>query len=169
MPDPDRREAERLLRKNQNTLVIVGKGVIAFGVWSAVKVVLSAMLMEDFQQTLKATTDTGEPVPPLAVYATLTVMLLLLLGFRVLIGRSAIAEGRGRKSRWLYLVLAGLLALIDLAALVGSFVWIKDSYKSVTDLVVTVVVELTSIVTRAELVLSAIRVKRLTRLLGEGG
>ena len=85
------------------------------------------------------------------------------------VGRAAIAEGRGRKPRWFYLVLACLLALVDLAALVASMVWIKDSYKSVTDFVVTVVVELTSIVTTAELVLSAIRVKRLTRLLGKGG
>ena len=168
MPDQDRREAERLLRKNQNTLVIVGKGVIAFGVWTAVKTVLSAMLMDDIENAIQGA-ETGEPVPALAVYAILAVILLLLLGFRALIGRAAIAEGRGRKSGWLYLVLAGLLALTDLAALVTSIVWIEDAFKSVMDLVVTVVVELTSIVTTAELILSAIRVKRLTRLLGEGG
>ena len=168
MPDQDRREAERLLRKNQNTLVIVGKGVIAFGVWTAVKTVLSAMLMDDIENAIQGA-ETGEPVPALAVYAILAVILLLLLGFRALIGRAAIAEGRGRKSGWLYLVLAGLLALTDLAALVTSIVWIEDAFKSVMDLVVTVVVELTSIVTTAELILSAIRVKRLTRLLGKGG
>ena len=167
MPDPDRREAERLLRKNQNTLVIVGKGVIAFGVWTVVKAVLSAMLMDDIEKAIQRT-ETGETVPVLAVYAVFAVILLLLLWLRVSIGRAAIAEGRGRKSRWFYLVLAGLMALVDLAALIGSFVWVKDSYKTVTDLVVTVVVELTSIVTTAELVLSAIRVKRLTRLLREG-
>lgn len=168
MTDADRREAERLLRKNQNTLVIVGKGVIAFGVWTAVKAVLSALLMDDLQNAIRGT-ETGEPIPALAVYAVLAFFVLLLLGLRALIGRSAIAEGMGKKPRRLYLVLASLVALADLAALAASIVWIKDSYKSATDLAVTVVVELTSIVTTAELVLSAIRVKRLTRLLGKGG
>lgn len=168
MSDIDRSEAERLLRKNQNTLVIVGRGVIVFGVWSIAKVVMSILFFEEFRSSLLNDRTAEEPLAAALIWIIIALMLGVIFALRLGVGLPAISEGRGGKARWAYLVLASLIALTDAVGLVANFVWYSDSYHSVMDAVVSVVVELTNIVTMAELIVSGVRVKRLARLLEEG-
>ena len=163
-----RGELERLLRKNQNTLVIVGEGVIAFGIWNVMKILLSIAFVEDTRQSLLYDAATGEAEPLALVVVGVVIMLGLILALRLFVGLSAISEGRGRRRRYGYLVFTALMILVDGAALISTF-FVSDPFDTMLDGVITVVVELTSIVTLVELFASGIRVKALTRQLGKRG
>lgn len=95
------------LRKDRNTLVVVGAGVIAFGVWSVIKAVMYAAVNIE---TLLVTRS-GERLSPAAFWIALAVIVAIELALRVYVGRSAIAEGRGVKKGALYIVLAILMGL----------------------------------------------------------
>ena len=165
----DRSELERLLRKHQNTLVIVGKGVFAFGLWSVAKVFLSVRLIPEIRNQALLNPDTGELFPELWVYGILAFFSFFILLFRAAVRRGAVAEGLGRRTRLGYVALAVLIAAVDASALIASLLEPEQAYRSVLDGIVSVVVELTSIVTTIELIVSAVRVRKLVRMLGERG
>ena len=166
--DMGREELERLLRKNRNTLVIVGEGVIAFGLWNVIKILLSIALVEETRQSLLYDSTTGEALPLALIVIGVIIILGLMLALRLFVGLSAVSEGRGRR-RYGYLVFVALMVLLDSAALAATFFYASDPFDSVMDAVITVVVELTSIVMLAELFASGIRVKSLSRQLEKRG
>ena len=165
----DRSELERLLRKHQNTLVNVGKGVFAFGLWSVVKVFLSVRLVPEIRNQVLFDPNTGELFPEALVYGMLAFFSLFVLWFRAAVCRGAVREGHEKKARRGYVVLAVVIVLVDASMLITSLLQPEQSYRSVLDAVVSVVVELSSIVTTVELIISAMRVKKLKRMLGERG
>ena len=151
------------LRKDRNTLVVVGAGVIAFGVWSVIKAVMDAAVNIE---TLLVTRS-GERLSPAAFWIALAVIVAIELALRVYVGRSAIAEGRGVKKGALYIVLAILMGLISLlSVVVVPMAAGLDS--SVLQTAAARVVELTSGVTILEMAVAAIRVKRTAGLLENG-
>ena len=165
----DKNVMERELRRNRNTLVIVGGGVIMFGFWSVIKAVLIFALRRDWLMELMGDSalDIFEVV---LIYTFLAVFFLIDLFLRLFVGRSARAEGFGRKKGWAYVVVDGLMAALAAALLVVSIVTFSMSdYESVLDMIVTFAVDLTSLFTLLELLVTAVRVKRLARALEKEG
>jgi hypothetical protein len=162
-------ELEIQLRKNMDTLKIVGKGVIVFGIWTIIKVVLYSTLQWDsiYESMADEELTRGET---LLVYVFL---LFIIFGsdiaIRLYVGCSAIAEGRGRRKRPVYIVAAFILLIFSVAWTVLSVLPADDTYQSPLDTVMTVIVEATSCITLLEMCLSAIRVRRLRRRLAEQG
>ncbi len=177
---------QKELRRNRSTLVVVGLGVIAFGAWSVVKIVLMLLLDPDaFFETLGLTEIVSENAITRAVgFAVPGVFLALDLALRLFIGLRARREGLARKKAGMvYLVLACLLAVFtvwsDVSVLIqtlsagegiGASIVTYASKLSGTaggdidNAVVAIVVELTSLATMVELIVAAVRVKRFGRL-----
>ena len=160
MPQND--ELHIALRKNQNTLSVIGTGVIVFGVWSVLKGVMSIGIdasngsipsMENRMQT--------------TVFWVLAVIILAVdLGLRLYVGLCAIAEGRGRKQRYAYIVLAFLMVLSSILMVVLSVYYMPKAI-TIGLPIVAIVVETTSCVLLVEMALSAIKVKQLSKAIRE--
>ena len=159
---------EKKLRRSKVSLVTLGSGVILFGVWSVVKSLLY------FRTNLFADLDT-QVEPELLPYMLATVVIVALfvladLGIRLKIGRRARAEGMGRRQKNGYLILAALIVLVNI--IVDSFavytlVKYGVSEQSGLDYVVSVLVDLSSTVLLAELIVTVLRVRKL-RAMSEG-
>ena len=159
---------EKKLRRSQVTLVTLGTGVILFGVWSVVKSLLY------FRTNLFADLDT-QVEPELLPYMLATVVIVALfvladLGIRLKIGRRARAEGMGRRQKNGYLILAALIVLVNITGdLLGVYALVKYgiSEQSGLEYVVSVLVDLSSTVLLAELIITVLRVRKL-RAMSEG-
>lgn len=160
---------ETELRRKQISLVTLGTGTILFGGWS----VLRGLLY--FWQG--PTIDFGDYTDPrmaltVKIVFFLIVALLMLAdsGLRIYIGRAARAEGmRGKTSR-LYLVLAAVLLATSLSGDVYSLYALfagKLADQSRLELLVSLLVDLTSSILLAELIVTARRIRKL-RALSEG-
>lgn len=158
----NRQEMERRLRKSQNNLVVIGYGVIAFGVWSVIKIVLYTALNTDINML----SAEGETVPVEVFWFIMLIFLAFELSLRLYVGFSAVYEGRGRKKRFGYIILALLMALISFA-LVAANLAAFGSDESPGKTVVTIIVEASSSIMLAEMAIFAVRVKLLGRKLAE--
>ena len=155
-------ELQVRLRKQQNTLVVVGLGVIGFGVWSVVKGVLYAALNPGWMRD----TASGEPLSAFAVWTVIVVYLGIVLAIRLYTGFSAISEGRGKTKRVGYIVLAILMALTSLGTVCATL-FLSRGTVSMVDALVTLIVDLTSSVLYLEMAVAGIQVKRSGRKLAE--
>ena len=150
----------------QVSLVTLGVGVILFGVWSVIKSLLY------FRTGLFDDLDTQVEPEQLLFVKLVTVAFVALivfadLGFRLKIGLRARAEGMGRRQKSGYLVLAALIVLFNLAVelLSISFV-VKNglSGQSYIEYAVSMLVDLSSTVLLIELIVTVLRVRKLSAL-----
>ena len=108
------------LRRNQNTLIIVGTGTIAFGVWSFVKTLGMTLItrpdnisgyMSAMQSGGVELTDMSETAMFWTTVVISGILLIIDVSARLFVGFSAISVGRGKRhSRW-YIVIALLMIL----------------------------------------------------------
>ena len=170
------------LRRDENTLTVVGSGVILFGVWTVVKMVLQeinrfpefmAELGVDelgFEETGLADLGLDPNLLAMAVAFTVVIIVYLMdLGLRVFVGLSARAEGRGRPQGRLYLILAGLLLVLSGLSFVSYVITYFSHSEYVVDADAAILVELTSFITLLQMIISAVRVKRARRMEKERG
>ena len=176
-------QAEKMrLRKDENTLTVVGSGVILFGVWTVVKMVLQeinrfpefmAELGADelgFEETGLADLGLDPNLLAMAVAFTVVIIVYLLdLGLRVFVGLSARAEGRGRPQGRLYLILAGLLLFLSGLSFSTYVITYFSHSDHVVDADAAILVELTSFITLLQMIISAVRVRRARRMGKERG
>ena len=170
------------LRRDENTLTVVGSGVILFGVWTVVKMVLQEInRFPEFMAELGADelgfegtglAEMGLDPNLLATVVAFTVVLivfLLDLALRVFVGLSARAEGRGRPQGRLYLILAGLLLVLSGLSFVSYVITYFSHSEYVVDADAAILVELTSFITLLQMIISAVRVRRARRMEKERG
>ena len=170
------------LRRDENTLTVVGSGVILFGVWTVVKMVLQeinrfpefmAELGVDelgFEETGLANLGLDPNLLAMAVAFTVVIIVYLMdLGLRVFVGLSARAEGRGRPQGRLYLILAGLLLVLSGLSFVLYVITYFSHSEYVVDADAAILVELTSFITLLQMIISAVRVRRARRMEKERG
>ena len=148
------------MRRYQNLLTVSGLGVIIFGLWTVLKTILLLFLQEDMVDDL----------PDGLFYRVLFFTLIggvLLIDFliRLFVGLSARAEGFGKKKGYGYIVVAILIAIASLASLVLIFFDTAD--RSVLELIVSFIVEATSMIATVELLVAAFTAKKLKKELGE--
>ena len=151
---------ERKLRRYQNLLTVSGLGVIIFGLWSVLKTILLFFLKEGAFGELP-----DETVYRVILLAIIGGILLVDMMVRLYVGLSARAEGFGKKKGYGYIVVGILMALLSLASLVMIF--FDASEKSITEMIVSFIVEATSLVVTIELLIAAFTVKKLKKELGE--
>ena len=160
---------ETELRRGQNTLFILGGGVITFGLWSVVKSIMYLMVNpfqyfhsddvpQEFQLIVMA-----------VVYGIAALLVGLDVGLRFFVGLSARAEARGKKKSRAYIVVAAVMAAGNLLLFLGTLLLTATTPDAVTgnllDTLVSAVVDVTALITLFELVFTARRVQRLRTLL----
>ena len=165
------------LRRDENTLTVVGSGVILFGVWTVVKMVLHELnRLPEFMAELGADelgfeetglADMGLDPKLLATVVAFTVVIIVFLmdlALRVFVGLSARAEGRGRPQGRLYLILAGLLLVLSGLSFVSYVITYFSHSEYVVDADAAILVELTSFITLLQMIISAVGVRRARRM-----
>ena len=175
---------ERELRRNQDALINIGSGIIAFGVWSVIKAVLYFFLnrseMEDIVEQAMSDVEFSPDdyeiyrlLVRIIVYFFVGIILLADMGIRLYLGLSARTEGMEGKKGYAYVVVGGLMVLLSIAIVVfegKSLIdgTVAESARGPSEFV-GLLIDFTSIVVMLEMILSAIRVKRYTRLLEGAG
>ena len=124
-----RNEPEQVkLRRDQNTLRIVGTGTIVFGVWSFVKafgVIFSrraqivSEIIEDGIQNNYDFSDVPEGLIIKMVLLFVGIGLAADMVARLYVGLSAIAAGRGKHKSILYIVITAIMILFSLMTLIS--------------------------------------------------
>ncbi len=161
-----------LIRRSQNTLIVVGTGTILFSVWTVVKTLGTLILLKDEAVAVvrKTADENGIIISDqhlfYIVLAVTLIALLLFLAVRTYIGLTAISEGRGLRRRIGYLILAVIMIIFNITAVIINFVSVK-SQDSIDSLAVfsndtslsAHIIEITSIIMLVELVFSAIRIR----------
>jgi hypothetical protein len=155
------------LRKNQDTLKIVGLGVMAFGAWSIVKSILYTTAQWSSIKEEIVVPEANETIAKMVYLFMIAVILTVEIAIRLYIGRSAIAEGRGERRRPGYVVVAFLITAIGLTLTVTAFVVPGIRMELNLEALVSLFVEITSAVITLEMCWSAIRVRKLRRQLAE--
>lgn len=161
------------LRRCQNTLSVVGTGIILFAAWSLVKTFGTLFVMQSDSGQLRIV-ELRQMTPELTdaeffllLLVTALITLLLEIVLRVYIGLSAKAEARGSKRRRLYIILAGFLVLESIGIVATSLMQlVAGGDTDPEQLVTTIIIETTSLIMIIEMMISAIRIRRLT---GSGG
>lgn len=162
----EKQHMEIQLRRNQNSLGIIGTGVVAFGVWSVIKMTMYFLLSpEELRATLNMNRLSKNMM--IAVYIALAMILVIELVLRLYVGFSARAEGRDREKGNGYIIVAGLLVMLNILCFAGNSMTVYLASDSIADMVVSMAIELTSMITLVDLIIAAIRSRKLKRLLGE--
>ena len=154
------------LRRRRITLMSLGSGVISFGVWSILKTLLYiyvgvmklnvTTVPEEYQQAATA-----------IAYVMLAFFMMIGLSLRLFVGLRARAAGSGKRQRPTYIVVAGLLlawSVLSLLVAVFSRTSGRMENQSVMDYAVSIFVECCSAAILAELVYTALRVRKLAKL-----
>jgi hypothetical protein len=150
------------LRRNQNYLVMIGTGVIIFGFWSVIKTIMLLILGSQEVTGFSSSVQVyGMPIQ--TSYLVLILMLAAELAVRLYVGLSARAEGFGAKRGTVYVVFAVLLSLFHLAAIVANIGSQFRAYENPADAAVSLLMDLTSLVTLVELINSVFKVRWLSR------
>ena len=158
---------EKELRRRRISLMTLGSGVIAFGVWSLLKTFLY-LWVDPIPMDFEDIPPEFRHIAVIIGYVLVGIFMAIDLSLRLYLGRSARAAGRGTKKSCAYIVVAVLLLASSAVSLI-LILFSKDggrtSNQSVMDYYVSLFVEFTSMSILAELVYTAIRVKKLEKLL----
>lgn len=164
--------AQIKIRKSQNTLIVVGTGTVLFGIWDVVKV-LSVLFMRKKETVEGMRESTGEFFAEYSDAKVFTItlvifllFLLILLSVRTFVGLSALSEGRGLRRRRLYIPIAVVMIILDIMVLIFNFFKAGKENAGVALLgdntLSGLIVELTSMIMLAEMVVAAVRIRRMT-------
>ena len=159
------------LRRNCDRLISIGNGIIAFAVWTVVKMI--GLYLYNKQAVLKYIgadlpyTDPADKAlfTNLAV-AFFTFFMLIAVLIQMYTGASAIAVGRGRskKKRRMYLVF-GTIMLISSAASVAQVIRAMFTGQSDDTPEIfkrSIIVELTWLILLFEMIYSSVKIKKLS-------
>jgi len=155
---------QRKLRRYENHLIVIGGGIATLGVWNIIKALVMMISNRQYMQSLwdDITEVYGEPLLfKVIFFAIFFIVAFFILGIYFYIGFSARAEGFGKRSGWLYLVLTIISVTFSVYVLKVNISDFDEYYSSVSDGVVAVFIECTTVVTMCELIFSSVMVKIL--------
>ena len=166
---------EKELRRSRSTLRIVGGGVILFTLWDFLKPFLFALMVSEETSEVQPG-ELLESIPAGILIVILLVILLLSIQvplLRIWIGRSAMAEGTGKKKGRAYMYAAFVLAAMQLTAFTAALLFVllgrAAEKQDLLQTAASLLVECSSMLTMAETALTARKVKRLEEQLREAG
>lgn len=159
------------IRRSRNTLIVVGTGTILFSIWTAVKMLgLLFMLRGETVAALRANFSDIEGISDNAAFLVITAVaiffLALFMSVRVYVGMSAISDGQGKRRGWLYLVLAIFMIIGSAVTFFTGFFSFSapEQYGAFTrnQSVSSLIIEVTSIIIMIQMVVSALKIRKLT-------
>ena len=155
---------ERILRKQQNLLVDAGMGVIMFGIWGVAKVNMYLAMSSEFAEAWRVTameSQPGEEFIMIGIGILIAVLLVSDLAMRLYIGLSAVADGKGKKKGYAYLLLT---AVFLGASLQSSWHMYHAGVQQIgVTQIMGFLLEMASLYVLLEVLIAGFRVKRLRR------
>ena len=161
---------DKLNRKRRaygNHLTVSGLGIIFFGLWSVLKVFaemafgslnLRSFLMEGIEDTTQMRA---------IMYGIFIALIVVILLLHYYIGKCAIQVGTGKRRRYLYLLLAVLLFVVNLSGF--DKYWNVNPYATQLDVTfASFLVDVANCVILINLVYTSIRFYQVSGKLGEG-
>ena len=149
---------ERKYRKWQSSLIIAGKITIALGVWDVIQSFVNFFIRNDqFTEYDKTTT--------IIMRIFLMFYIAIIIGIRIFVGKCAITEGKGGKTRYFYLVIAVFMLLINLFSLVSFVLSMFKGGVEYDTLIIACLFDILSSVSLIEMFVSSIVVKRIGKKL----
>lgn len=164
---------QKALRRHQHTLMVVGAGVMGFGIWSVVKSILTLVfidlikgnrILEDY---IPASEIENEPNMVFAITILIMVVTLLVdLILRWKVGKEArviAAENKPATAR--FFLLSAIPILIDSVEFVSGFLALIGVLETEIDIDVfaTLLVDFTSVVMLIEMIYSAVQINKIKK------
>ena len=164
---PENDDLSRNIRRFEVRLRVTGTGVLLFALWSIVKSVLVAVLRneEDSGESIEAISELNDTELLILFVAAMVVFSFILIAdtlMRIAIYRMAKRESSDpdAKRRNSYLVMAGLLIMSSVIAIISVAWSTLNSEYGMSDGVITIVVELSAMITLIELIRSVIILRK---------
>ena len=143
-------------RRLENNLVTLGTGVIAFGLWAFIKLILTVILLGSAYYE-----DAGEEDQLAAVISTWVIAILTVLR-----GMSARAEGKGKHVKPVYLFFAGMICVYSLAIILLEAFYLITDFIDIDDpliLVITIFIDVTRMVFLIQLIYSSVALRKIRK------
>ena len=146
-------------RKDKDTLVVTGTGVIAFGAWTVLK---GTMILYNSRDTLlqqiEGITPEEQDFYMTLVWIIFGFFMFIILGLNLYVGLAAKAEGKGKKKRR-YRILAILMLFFQVFM---ASLGVVDAFSGELDeeILVSTLMDILGIFMLWDLVTAAFRVKR---------
>lgn len=146
-------------------MYIVGNGVILFSVWCLFKGIALNILSVVRIETLAG--GFFDHLSYREVHSTVGINLAFDFVFRMIIGFHAREEGKGKRQKSYYIVLALFLILAYFVKIAGRVVDIYNHEGELIDQFFLTVIDVTSVSILMNLVFAVIKSRKLARLLGQ--
>ena len=157
---------QRDLRRFSDHLVSIGTGVAAFGIWGVLRIFMNIVIdRKRFLERLDVPLD--NTLLQIVVYFIVFAACIFFLAVHLYIGLSACADGMGRRKSPVYLIVTGLFIISQCQMIVREILEFQTEFDNLMDGIVTIFIDITVLVTLAELMIAAIHVRLLTRQLAE--
>ncbi len=143
-------------RRLENNLVTLGTGIIAFGLWAFIKLLLTVIFVGSAYFE-----DTAEEDRLVAVIATWVVAILNLLMY-VWLGFSARAEGKGKQKKPFYLIIVGMISLYSITVILLEAYYLLTEFNHIEDTLtffVTIIIDVTRMIFLIELIYSSVSLR----------
>lgn len=147
-------------RRLENNLVTLGTGVIAFGLWAFIKLILTVILLGSAYYE-----DTGEEDQLAVVISTWVIAILTVLMY-VWLGMSAQAEGKGKHVKPVYLFFAGMICVYGLAMILLEAFYLITDFIDIDDpliLVITIFIDVTRMIFLIQLIYSSVALRKIRK------
>ena len=154
---------EKELRRLRITLMTLGSGVFAFGVWSILKSYLylwvNPVVFDDVEAQYQSAVT-------IIFYVLYTFCMLIDLLLRAYVGVGARSMGMGKKKGLMYLIVLALMLAVSVLSCLFMVLGREDvrmENQSELDFFVSAFVELCNLSVLAELLYTVIRVRKLEK------
>ena len=152
---------EAKLRKQESILAISGLAVVVFGVWDMISAIVTLVLSRE--TVVDASVESYGRWAAIATVVITILAELISVGLRAYIGFTARSFGRGKDKGVGFLIVTGILLVINVISAVGTVILKTGSSMTVFSRFMSVFVSLTAIFTLGCLMIAGIRVKILRR------
>lgn len=147
------------IRRFENNLITLGTGIIVFGMWSFVKLLLSTLFLEEYNFSK---IDPENAVFVNVIVWTLAVLIVLLY---VWLGLSARAEGKGKRKRIVYLFFVGIVIFFSTLIIILEIYTLVTQKGDMLTMFLTIIIDVTRLIFMIELMYSSIALRRLKKQL----
>lgn len=152
------------LRRRESTLRSLGTGVIAFSLWAIMRPLLLSILFPE--EELRAVIDSLGTWGYLVIVVFFLLCALLISSLWLWVGFSAFAEGSGKRKGRGYVIVGLFVFLLELSGTVMNVTVLFTKGldgRTVSEMAATLLLEISSTLILGEMILTALRVKKLRR------
>ncbi|MBQ2670763.1 MAG: hypothetical protein IJG06_08460 [Clostridia bacterium] len=158
-------DIKKKLRKVQDTLVITGTGVCAFGIWGVISTVMYLIMNKNELADLIEKNDLQHFIP--VFYAILFIAVAATYAVYLFVGLSARSEGLKKKSRYVYLFFAFLMLVCGVLIIITEIVSYDSSKRNLFSLLISVIITFTLLITLLQMIIASIQSKILRKRIKE--